>query len=109
MLTPGLPARDLAWRAVKGGIELRIKAQPRARREGLQGLAEGIDGSRLRVAITAAPEDGRANRAICGLLASALNIPVSRIAVTQGATSREKTVRVEGDAVTLAARLSALA
>ena len=91
---------------MEGGIELRVKAQPRARREGLQGLAEGIDGPRLRVAVNAAPEDGRANRALCALIARALAVPPSRVTVTQGATSREKTVRVEGDAGTLAARLA---
>ena len=64
--------RDSAWRAVEGGLELRVKAQPRARRPGLQGLVAGVDGPRIKVAVNEAPEDGRANRAICALLAGVL-------------------------------------
>lgn len=100
--------RDLPWRAVEGGLELRVKAQPRARRPGLQGLVEGLDGPRIKVAVKEAPEDGRANRAICGLLAEALHVPPSRVAVAQGTASREKTLRVAGDPGVLAARLAEL-
>lgn len=89
-------------------MELRVKAQPRARRPGLHGMVEGADGPRLRVAVNAAPEDGRANRAICALLAEALHVPPSRIAVVQGATSRDKTCRIAGDPADLDARLGAL-
>ncbi|MFC0389527.1 DUF167 domain-containing protein [Muricoccus vinaceus] len=96
------------WRPVEGGIELRVKAQPRARREGLQGLAAGVDGPRMRIAVNAAPEDGRANRALCLVLAGALAVAPSRVSVVQGATSREKTLRIEGDAGALAVRLAAL-
>jgi uncharacterized protein YggU (UPF0235/DUF167 family) len=100
--------RDRAWRAVAGGVELRVKAQPRARRPGLQGVVASADGPRIKVAVGEAPEDGRANRAICGLLAGALAVPPSRVAVTHGTTSREKTVLAEGDAAALALRLAAL-
>ena len=100
--------QDLAWRVVEGGLELRVKAQPRARRPGLQGLVAGVDGPRIKVAVNEAPEDGRANRAICAVLAEVLELAPSRVSVTQGATSRDKTVLAEGDAAALAARLAAL-
>ena len=100
--------RDSAWRAVEGGLELRVKAQPRARRPGLQGLVAGTDGPRIKVAVGEAPEDGRANRAICALLAQVLEIAPSRVSVAQGGMSREKTVLAGGDASVLAARLLAL-
>ncbi|SHI39862.1 hypothetical protein SAMN02745194_00250 [Roseomonas rosea] len=102
-----LAPRDTAWRAVEGGLELRVKAQPRARRPGLQGLVAAADGPRIKVAVNEAPEDGRANRAICALLAEELDLPPSRLSVTAGAASREKTVLVGGDAAALAARLMA--
>ncbi len=71
-----------------------MKAQPRSRRPGLGGLSpEGA----LRVAVTAAPEDGRANRAVCEALAKALGVPPSAVAVSGGGTSRLKTLRVAGD------------
>jgi uncharacterized protein YggU (UPF0235/DUF167 family) len=100
--------RQAAWRMVEGGLDLRVKAQPRARRPGLQGLVDSADGPRVKVAVPEVPEDGRANRAICALLAEALSVAPSRAAVTQGTTSREKTVLIGGDAVALAARLTAI-
>ncbi|MFH5925049.1 DUF167 domain-containing protein [Roseomonas xinghualingensis] len=104
-----LAPRACAWRMAEDGLELRVKAQPRARRPGLQGLVAGADGPRLKVAVNEAPEDGRANRAICALLAKALAVVPSRVSVTQGTTSREKTVLIGGDAAALAARMAELA
>ncbi|WP_426956116.1 DUF167 domain-containing protein [Muricoccus radiodurans] len=89
-------------------MELWIKAQPRARRAALLGVAPAADGPRLRLAVTEAPEDGRANRAICALLAGVLGIAPSRISVTAGATAREKTLRIAGNPATLEAALRAI-
>jgi uncharacterized protein YggU (UPF0235/DUF167 family) len=97
------------WRVVAGGVELRVKAQPKSRRPGLAGWIEGVDGARLKLAVAEAPEDGRANRAICALLAGALGVPPSAIAVVQGAASREKTCRIAGDPARLADALERLA
>jgi uncharacterized protein (TIGR00251 family) len=97
------------WRSVPGGLELRVKVQPRARRAGLGGTAPAADGSRLRVAVTEPPEDGRANRAVCLALARALDVAPSAVEVTQGAGAREKTVRVAGDPAALTARLEEMA
>ncbi|EHM02471.1 hypothetical protein HMPREF9946_01085 [Acetobacteraceae bacterium AT-5844] len=107
MAAGGRLSRDQAWRPLADGLELRIKAQPRARRPGLQGLVDSADGPRLKLAVNEAPEDGRANKAICALLAEVLHVPPSRIAVVQGATSREKTCHIEGDPAALAALLGA--
>lgn len=90
-------------------MTLRVKVQPKSRRPGVQGLAEGIDGPRLKLGVAEAPEDGRANRAVCETLARALGVPVAAVAVLQGSTSREKTVAVAGDPVALVGKLEALA
>jgi hypothetical protein len=87
---------------------VRVKVQPRARREGLLGVAPAADGPRLRLAVTAAPEDGRANRAVCALLAEALGVAPSAVQVVHGATAREKTVSVAGEAAVLAQRLETM-
>jgi hypothetical protein len=97
------------WRAEADGVLVRVKVQPKARRPGLEGLRDAADGPRLRIAVAAAPEDGRANRAVCQALAEALGVAPSAVAVAQGATSREKLVRVAGEPGALAARLGALA
>ena len=96
------------WRVGLGGVSVAVKVQPKSRRPGLQGRAPAVDGERLRIGVTEAAEDGRANRAACATLAAALGIAPSLVSVTQGATSREKTLRIEGDPATLVSGLSAL-
>ncbi|MCA3280951.1 MAG: DUF167 domain-containing protein [Roseomonas sp.] len=97
------------WRTEAGALLVRIKVQPKSRRPGFEGLRPGADGPRLRVAVTEAPEDGRANRAVCAALAAAHGVPASVIEVAQGATAREKTLRISGDPSLLIPRIEALA
>jgi uncharacterized protein YggU (UPF0235/DUF167 family) len=87
---------------------LAVKVQPKSRRPGLQGLAPDVDGVRLRVGVTDAPEDGRANQAVCALIAKSLDVSASQVSVTQGATSRQKTLRIVGDPQLLSARLTVI-
>lgn len=96
------------WRVDPEGVLVRVKVQPRARRRGLEGVAPGVDGPRLRLAVTEAPEDGRANRAVCGLLAEALGVAPSAVRVASGAGGREKTLAVTGDPAALAVQLERL-
>lgn len=53
-------------------------------------------GERLEVRTTAPPVDGRANEAICRLLAAALGVASSRVMMVRGMRGREKSVRVVG-------------
>lgn len=85
-----------------------IKVQPRARRPGLQGTQDSIAGPRLKVAVAEAAEDGKANRAVCAVLAKVLNRPTASVQILTGTSSREKTVSVAGDAVVLMERLRLL-
>lgn len=89
-------------------MSVAVKVQPKSRRPGVQGRAPAVDGERLRIGVTEAAEAGRANRAVCASLAHALNLPAQAVAVTGGAASREKTLRVTGDPATLGTRLEAL-
>jgi uncharacterized protein (TIGR00251 family) len=83
---------------------LRLKVSPGATREA---ITRGSDGS-LRLAVTAAPERGKANAAAVELLARALGVPKSSVAVVQGASARQKTLRIAGDARSLASKIEAL-
>ena len=56
----------------------------------------GVLGDRLKVKVAAAPEDGKANKAVCALLASALKVGVKSVTIVVGQTNPEKTARVEG-------------
>lgn len=96
------------WRSEPEGASVRVKVQPKARRPGLFGAQPAADGERLKLAVTEAPEDGRANRAVCATLAGALGLPISAVTVSHGLTNREKTLRVAGDPAAIAARLESL-
>jgi uncharacterized protein (TIGR00251 family) len=72
--------------------ELAVRLQPRASREEIVGERAGA----LVVRVTDPPVDGRANRALCRLIARRLGIARGRVAVVAGAASRDKRVRVEG-------------
>lgn len=96
------------WRAHSDGVCVAVKVQPKSRRPGLQGVAPDVDGTRLRIGVTEAAEDGRANRATCATLAAALGLKVASLSVTLGATSRQKTILVQGDPALIAARLQSL-
>ncbi len=50
----------------------------------------------LQAKVTAAPVEGKANKALCRLIAKRLGVAPSRVRVVRGEKSREKVVRVEG-------------
>ena len=56
----------------------------------------GIIADRLKVRISAAPEAGKANKAISKLLASALGVKVKQVSIDAGQTNPEKIVRISG-------------
>jgi uncharacterized protein YggU (UPF0235/DUF167 family) len=50
----------------------------------------------ILIRVTAAPVDGKANAALCALVAERAGVPPSRVRVVRGAARRDKVVRVEG-------------
>lgn len=83
---------------------LRIRLTPRASRERLLAVA----GGGYAAHVTAPPVDGQANAALCRLVAKAVGVAPSRVAVVRGERSREKVVRVEGvDEASARARIGA--
>jgi uncharacterized protein YggU (UPF0235/DUF167 family) len=58
------------------------------------------------IRVTAPPVDGKANAALCRLIAKAVGVAPSHVSVLRGHSAREKVVRVEG--VELAALRRAL-
>jgi uncharacterized protein (TIGR00251 family) len=74
------------------GVLIRIKAVPGASRDQIAGLI----GDRLKVRTSAPPEGGKANRAICRLLADAVGARPKDVVVAVGQTNPEKTIRIAG-------------
>jgi len=81
-------------------IEVRLK--PRGSKDELTGLRDGV----LQAKVTAAPVEGKANKALCKLIAKRVGVAPSRVSVVRGEKSRDKLVRVDGiDEVGLRAAL----
>jgi uncharacterized protein (TIGR00251 family) len=87
------------------GLVLAVRAQPGARRNGVQGEQKRM----LKIAVTAPPEDGRANQAILEVLRDTLGLKRSQVELLSGQTSREKKFLIRGvGRAELGARLAAL-
>ncbi len=71
---------------------LPVRAQPGARRVGVQGEQAGA----LKIAVSAPPEDGRANQALVEVLRKALGVRRSQIELIGGQTSRDKRFLIRG-------------
>ncbi len=74
------------------GLVLPVRAQAGARRNGVLGEQNGA----LKVAVTAPPEDGRANQALVEVLREALGVKRSQVELLSGQTSREKKFLIRG-------------
>lgn len=74
------------------GADLTVRLTPRAKRNA---IVSGDDGL-LRVSVAAAPVEGRANAALCKLIAKRAGVARGQVSVIRGERSREKVVRVEG-------------
>jgi uncharacterized protein len=75
-----------------GSALVRVRLQPRSKRDEIVGERDGA----LVVRVSAPPLDGKANAALCRLLAKKAGIPASRASVVKGTSSRDKVVRLEG-------------
>ena len=72
--------------------DLSVRLQPRARRDEIVGERGGA----VVIRVTAPPVDGKANEALCRLIAKAAGVPPSQVNVVRGHSARDKVVRVEG-------------
>lgn len=97
------------YRPTPEGFLLSLRVTPNAGRDVIDGVEIRDDTSTvLRIRVSAVPDKGKANAAVCVLLAKALGVPKSSISVVSGETARMKTVLVAGQGSELAARLAAL-
>jgi uncharacterized protein (TIGR00251 family) len=71
---------------------LSVRVQPRSRSDMLAGLRDGV----VIVRVTAPPLDGRANDAVCQLLAGVLGVRSSCLTILRGERGRDKVIAIDG-------------
>lgn len=74
------------------GARVAVKAVPGASREKVAGPL----GERLKITVRKPPEKGAANKAVAALLASALGLKASEVAILRGHARPEKEFLVRG-------------
>jgi uncharacterized protein (TIGR00251 family) len=78
--------------STESGVLLRVRIQPRASADRL----EGVQGDQLRLRLTAPPVAGAANAACIAFLAKKLGVSRSRLQLYAGEKSRDKLVHIAG-------------
>jgi uncharacterized protein (TIGR00251 family) len=74
------------------GVIIKVQVQTRASRDEVV----GPHGDSLRVRITAAPVGGAANKHLLKFLAKQLKLTQSQLSIKSGATSKNKSISIEG-------------
>lgn len=76
------------WR--EKSLRLEVQLAPRSGKEAIEGIHDG----RLRIRITAAPVEGKANQALLALLAREFGVSKRAVQIVGGVKSRRKTVQI---------------
>jgi uncharacterized protein len=89
-------------------LRVLIRVSPKSDARRVLGLVERPDGrADLKVALTAAPEGGRANAELVEFLAQEWQAPQRELSLILGAAGRRKTLLLAGDPAYLQRRLDA--
>ena len=83
----------MSWIRAKGGtVFLKVWLQTKASKL----CVDGVLGDALKVKVTAAPIEGKANKQLCRALAKWLQIPVAQVNLKSGQKSSQKLISVSG-------------
>ena len=94
------------WRVTLDGVVVARRLTPKSASDSIDGVATLSDGMPVLFArVRSAPEDGKANAALCRLIAEELGVAASKAWVVSAAKSRVKQVAVMGEPAELLARL----
>jgi uncharacterized protein YggU (UPF0235/DUF167 family) len=89
-------------------MHLAVRVTPRSAKPGIGGWRKGADGrDDLELRVAEAPRYGAANDAVVRILAKALGVSRSEVAIIAGATSRHKRLSIPFDAEEALRRLGA--
>lgn len=86
------------------GARIEVRLRPRGHTDELMGVEDGV----LQARVSAPPVDGKANKALCRLVAKRVGVAPSHVSVIRGEKSRDKLLLIEGiDESTLMGRIGA--
>jgi uncharacterized protein (TIGR00251 family) len=72
--------------------QIMVRLQAGSHRDELVGMRDGV----VLARVSAPPVDGRANRALCRLIARRAGVAPSKVTIHRGQRSRDKLIRVQG-------------
>jgi uncharacterized protein (TIGR00251 family) len=84
---------QIPYKKTKNGIMIEVKVEPRSSKRQITGI---MDGSILKVKLTAPPVDGSANEQLIELIAEVTGVKKSRISIVRGLSSKRKLVEITG-------------
>ena len=85
-------------------MSITVHVTPRSGRDEVMGRKVFEDGVQaVCVRVTAAPDGGKANKAVCKAVASSLGVPKTAVEVVSGHTARRKQLSISANAITGAA------
>ena len=82
-------------------FDFGVHVRPGGRKDALEGPHDGV----LAVRVVEPPTEGRANHAVCKVLAGAFGVGRLDVKVVGGRTGRRKLIRIYGDPAALSERL----
>ena len=74
------------------GFSILLKVKPNSKKNSII----GAHGNRLKISVTAPPEDGKANKAIMKMIAKELSIKPAQLEIVAGRASRDKKLHIIG-------------
>ena len=90
-------------------VRLAVRLTPNGGRDAIDAWEHTSDGViSVRARVSAAPEGGKANKALVALLAKSLKLPKTSIEIVSGETSRMKNLRIAADPEVLLEKFAAL-
>lgn len=75
-----------------GYVEIEVIAHPKGNRNAITGIHDGA----LKISVTSAPEDGKANDAIIKVLSDILGVSKGSVKLVSGMKSRRKRFQIDG-------------
>jgi hypothetical protein len=71
-------------------LRINVKVKPSSRKNEVK----LIDNNKLEIRVTAAPDKGKANKAVVELLAKHFKVPKSAITIVRGEGARDKVIEI---------------